>query len=771
MTNADDSGPGSLRQAILDANSNPGSDEISFNIAGSGVHTIRLASPLPAITEPVILNGYTQPGSSPNTNPVGQGLNTVLTISIDGSAAGLGSCITVNAGNLDFLGMEISGLNISGCNPVGIFAGTGADGLLISGNFIGTDPTGSVRAPGQDYAISIGNVPGVEIGGALPYSRNLLSGSRLDNVFAIGPNTVIRGNLIGTNAAGDAAIAPDLEFGRGIIVGGANAMIGGPDTEHRNVISGHGDYGIEMSQNPGPVTIEGNFIGTDVTGTRPLANKNGIIANNSVAVIRGNVIAASVLSGIVGGGPGLIIHGNFVGTDESATLDLGNGGMGIEPRDALTIGGIGPGEGNVIAYNGKSYGYSGVSTYASGVRIRGNRFFGNVPLGIDLLEQSIPDTGVTRNDPGDIDTGSNALQNFPLILSVTPGASTTHVAGILNSTATTSFDVDLYAVPLCQSPPQGYLQGDAFLGTLVVTTDGSGNASFGTDVPQVLAPGQRVTATATDPSGNTSEFSQGLLFAVDPESGPAGGGTETTLHGMLFEMGATVTVGGVPATNVLVQGSTSILATMPPLPAGSVNDVSVVNPSGTSGVVERAWIADFLDVPALDPFHTFVIELVSHGITAGVGGGNYGKTQPTLRQQMAVFLLKAKHGLCYTPPACTGVFSDVPCPSPFADWIEAFADEGITSGCGGGLYCPQTPVRRDQMAVFLLKAFYGSDHVPPPCTGVFDDVDCPSPFADWIEQLAAEQITSGCGGDNYCPFSPNTRGQMAVFIVKTFFQP
>ena len=105
VTNTNDSGPGSLRQAIIDANGNPGNDSISFNIAGSGVHTIAITTPLPAITQPVLLDGYTQPGSSANTNPVGQGLNTVLQISIDGSASTFGSCITVNAGNSNILAM------------------------------------------------------------------------------------------------------------------------------------------------------------------------------------------------------------------------------------------------------------------------------------------------------------------------------------------------------------------------------------------------------------------------------------------------------------------------------------------------------------------------------------------------------------------------------------------------------------------------------------------------------------------------------------------
>ena len=158
-------------------------------------------------------------------------------------------------------------------------------------------------------------------------------------------------------------------------------------------------------------------------------------------------------------------------------------------------------------------------------------------------------------------------------------------------------------------------------------------------------------------------------------------------------------------------------------------------------------------------------------MTAGVGGGNYGPSNNVTRQQMAVFVLKAKHGICYTPPPCTGDFPDVPCSSNFSSWIEQFAAEGITGGCGGGNYCPLANVRRDQMAVFLLKGKYGANYTPPPCTGVFDDVACPSPFADWIEQLAAEEITGGCGGNNYCPTTNNTRGQMAAFLVKAFSLP
>ena len=96
---------------------------------------------------------------------------------------------------------------------------------------------------------------------------------------------------------------------------------------------------------------------------------------------------------------------------------------------------------------------------------------------------------------------------------------------------------------------------------------------------------------------------------------------------------------------------------------------------------------------------------------------------------------------------------------------------GVTSGCATDplRYCPDRDVTRGQMAVFLLRAREGAAFAPPACTtAVFADVPCSSGFAPWIEQLAEEGITSGCGGPNYCPLNPNTRGQMAVFLVKTF---
>jgi hypothetical protein len=138
---------------------------------------------------------------------------------------------------------------------------------------------------------------------------------------------------------------------------------------------------------------------------------------------------------------------------------------------------------------------------------------------------------------------------------------------------------------------------------------------------------------------------------------------------------------------------------------------------------------------------------------------------------MAVFLLKATLGEHYTPPPATGaVFTDVPAGAFAAAWIEDLAARGITGGCGGGSYCPGATVTRRQMAVFLLKAEHGPDYVPPAATGLFGDVAPTDAFAPWIERLYEEQITGGCQAQPllYCPGSPNTRGQMAVFLVKAF---
>ena len=265
------------------------------------------------------------------------------------------------------------------------------------------------------------------------------------------------------------------------------------------------------------------------------------------------------------------------------------------------------------------------------------------------------------------------------------------------------------------------------------------------------------------------------VTSIAPTSGAAAGGTAITITGTGFVAGATALIGGVAASGVNVTSDTTTDATTPALSPGTLNSVTLVNPDTASGTLGAGWFADFTDVPQIDIFHGDVEKLVRNGVTGGCGGGAYCRNNPVTRAQMAVFLLKSNLGAAYTPPACTGtVFDDVPCTGGLFDpWIEDLAGRGITGGCGGGNYCPGNAVTRAQMAVFLLKTELGSAYPPPACTGtVFGDVPCTGGIFDpWIEDLAARNITGGCGGGNYCPGSGVTRGQMAVFLVKTFSSP
>ena len=175
----------------------------------------------------------------------------------------------------------------------------------------------------------------------------------------------------------------------------------------------------------------------------------------------------------------------------------------------------------------------------------------------------------------------------------------------------------------------------------------------------------------------------------------------------------------------------------------------------------------FNDVPPGYPFDKHIHAVASAGMSQGTGGGNFNPTGPMTRASMAKWLLIGRYGSTYTPPPCTGIFADVPCPSPFADWIEDLYNKGITSGCSTSplKYCPSDPVKRQQMAVFLLKAKELPGYTPPPCTGIFNDVPCSNPFAPWIEELYNRGVTAGCGGGNYCPTQTTTRGQMSAFVV------
>jgi IPT/TIG domain/S-layer homology domain len=755
VTNTSDSGAGSLRQAILDANANPGADTIAFNITGAGVQTIALTSSLPmaSVTGGLAVDGTTQSGYA------GTPLIAIV-------------CANTNVSVFNFTSAgTVQGLSIGGCAN-GVLAGSGGGPITVKSSYLGIGPDGTTAVPNL-AGVSVSGVT-FTIGGPTPADRNIISGNTSYGIF-IGAFTggTIQNNYIGTDVTGTVARPNDIGIR---LLGGSGTtgvLVGGPGGE--NLISGNLVNGI-LVEAAVDVTIQSNLVGTDVSGTAAIGNGGAGIKGGGPGLVIGGTGAGegNLVSGNSMGmdlfADGMTVQGNSIGVDVSGSAPLPNTGDGIKlggPGTAPNVIGAavagGPGS-NHIAYNLGS----GITAFGgTHDTIRGNSIHDNGSLGIDLNGN-----GPTANDPLDADGGPNTLQNFPILQSVEhlgpQGSGSTQIHGKLNGVPSTTFDLDFYSNPACSNFPRELLEGQTYLGSSEVTTDGSGNASIDVTLPVVTEAGARISATATDPAGNTSEFSQRIIFSINPTSGSGAGGTAFTISGTDFADPTTITVGGTPATGVTFTDDHTLHATMPAFAPGTAQDVVVATPDSTTGTLIKGWVANFLDVPGANQFYAYVTKLVSNGITAGVGGGNYGPNLPTLRQQMAVFLLKGKHGLCYTPPPCAGTFGDVPCPSTFADWIEALASEGISGGCGSGNFCPANPVRRDQMAPFLLKAEHGSAYTPPTCTGMFPDVPCPSLFADWIEQLFAESITGGCGGGNYCPQNPATRGQMAVFLSITF---
>ena len=510
VTNTNDSGGGSLRQAILDANANPGSDLITFNI-GSGLKTITPASGLPEISDPVIIDGTTQPGFA----------GTPL-IEINASNIGFAWVLTISAGNT-----TIRSLILNHFQNGGILIANGG-GNHIEGCYIGTDATGSTGTNSRANAIGIGSSSNNVIGGTTAGTRNVITS--VDggiSIFGFGGNgNQILGNYIGINAAGNAG----LPVFQGIFVGTSNNVIGGTTPEARNVI-GAGDHGGIVIQPSGAFgtsgnVVQGNYVGTDASGNVALGFLNhGIVIFNSSSnnLIGGTVSGAgNVISGngfgfrIEGFGAGAdgpptgnIVQGNLIGVGADGSTPVPNRVQGVRISEALntTVGGSAPGAGNVIAFNGpdESIGVNGIELIGDGTKnisIRGNSVYSNGRLGIDINP-----SGVTANDAGDVDGGPNNRQNFPLITSVVSTAGQTTIAGTLNSTPNTTFVLDFYANSVCDSSGNGEGAKPFALNPAPVATDANGNASFNIIVPAMLPAGKIITATATDPSGNTSEFS------------------------------------------------------------------------------------------------------------------------------------------------------------------------------------------------------------------------------------------------------------------------
>jgi hypothetical protein len=513
VTNTNDSGPGSLRQAILDANATPGADTIAFNITGTGVRTISPLSSLPALTDDAgtTIDGYTQPNSAPNTLAVGD--NAVLLIELSGvSAEQFSLGITLRSLSNSIRGLVINrfyrGISIqSSQNSVaGCFLGTDADGSSPRSNRIGIDLSMQVVIEG----VGVPPLANLIVGGTDPASRNVISGNLESGVSGFNvADCLVEGNYIGTAKSG---MAPLGNGSYGVIFGFSTMVtIGGGTAGAGNLISGNVGSGIGL----GPTShmlIQGNLIGTNATGAAALSNLIGIATGQAdgskiggAEAGEGNTISGNQQDGIsLANSRDYVVLGNRIGTDRSGVLPVPNLGRGISIYALSTgheIGGQGPGERNVIAFNagaGIAIGRDAFDGSADD-RVSGNSIHDNGGLGIDLIGD-----GVTANDAGDGDSGPNNLQNFPVLAAATSNGVSTGVRGSLNSSPGTVFTIEFFASPVCDGSGNG--EGQTFLGATAVTTDGSGNAVIDVSLP-ASSFGQVLTATATDPTGNTSEFS------------------------------------------------------------------------------------------------------------------------------------------------------------------------------------------------------------------------------------------------------------------------
>ncbi len=427
----------------------------------------------------------------------------------------------------------IGGTNASQRNVV---SGNDAWGILllgpsletsIRGNYIGVGASGaSVLSGGiqggilvQDSTNNfIGGTVGTTPGGACTGACNVVAGNGSYGVEIIGSGSTLNdvvGNYIGLAVNGTAALG-NFSFGVSI-VSASNNIVGGSSAAARNIISANGWGGVEIQSSAATANrIQGNYIGTDVTGAQDRGNDGyGVLVVGGDSNIiggsgagEGNVIAGTNLSSGKGYGVFLnsdsnIVQGNLIGTRADGVTPLGNDGIGVcvcQIRSGNMIGNaLVPSAANTIAFNGAD---GVVVELGAGNRISGNSIHSNGGLGIDLLVCPLFCAfGVTANDLDDPDAGSNNLQNFPLLTSYGGNV----VGASLNSTPSSGFTLEFFHSPSCDG--SGHGEGRTYIGSLVVGTDANGDGAVQAAVGSAAPIGSFVTATARDGAGNTSEFS------------------------------------------------------------------------------------------------------------------------------------------------------------------------------------------------------------------------------------------------------------------------
>ena len=499
VTNSNASGGGSLAQAILDANANPGADDIAFAIPGTGPFVIAPSAALPAVDDEVVIDARTQAGYQSPGPPQ---------IQLDGSNAPGATGLHLSEGDFS----EVYGLALTNWS-----AGMriDADDVIVGECYVGLAPNGNAAGNGlgidtRGFAPQLGGTGSAEADG------NVISANQTGIAFAVPggcDSALILGNFIGTDPSGQAARpnALGIDLDRC-----SNSIVGGSDPDERNVISGNSGTGlhiegVEPNEPADANQVVGNYIGVAADGSTALPNLVGAVLRDATNTeigddVAGNVIAGNTSHGLVIEGSdtaGTSVRSNAIGVDAQGAL-LPNGG------DAVRVDGASGNEvGSITAPNEIAYVDAGVTvTAAAEVGIFGNAFEksgGGTPLAIDL-----GDDGPTANDPGDFDTGANLLQNTPELLSATlntgpmPTLDLSYRVDSDPSAADYPLLVDLFV-----SDASGRQVGD-FIACLEFTSAdfAAGQAMESVPVPAgvELDEDDWIIATATSFSNDTSEF-------------------------------------------------------------------------------------------------------------------------------------------------------------------------------------------------------------------------------------------------------------------------
>jgi hypothetical protein len=561
-----DSGPNSLRDAITQLNgSSSGPNAITFSF--SGLQTINLTSALPAITQPVTIDG----GNIAELNGAGvSGAANGMVASVPGitiqnlAIDGFGGAGIVLAGGIDSVQGNLIGVDPSHSLPItgngtgilvtssgnliggptpavaNVVSGNNADAIdvftgdsnTIQGNLIGVDPTGT-RPNSNGAGIELESVNG-------PVSGTQVIGNTISANFGQGinidgsSNNTFQGNFIGTNSSGLDPIGNLYNHGDGIrfTLGSTGNLVGGTGAG-ANVIAGSSGAGVVLDTDPGTSnTIQGNLIGIDASNQPDGNGGAGVWVMTGGAVISDNVICANFGWGVELQTDGAVVTGNYIGTD-AAGDNLGNteSGIYITGNNNL-VGGAASGQGNVIAFNGTS-GPDGAGVYipsvdvisgnplgpVTGNAIRGNSIYSNVNLGIALGTDQLVNTTFYQ-------TGPNNFQAFPQIATAMLSGTTLTVTGTMPGAAGTAYVLDFFANSSAgPSNPAGYGQGQFYVGSATVM----GGANFSVNFNNFTSAWTLVSATATDPSGNTSEFAADATITAGSTPPPTG-----SLSGVVF---------------------------------------------------------------------------------------------------------------------------------------------------------------------------------------------------------------------------------------------